>query len=175
VGGSFDSFNGVPRQCIVRLNSDGAVDGALDVGAGVPSGDYIQAVVRNLVPLADRRFIAGGAFRSFGGVERPWVARFEATGAVDREFYADLPVSCREAASLALQPDGKLLVLAVRGDGIFLSFSGCCRRGREIQSLSLWWRSVTSLFLVYSEVHRTWVPCPPSDVLDFSALKPPNI
>jgi uncharacterized delta-60 repeat protein len=120
VGGSFGSFNGMPRQCIVRLKSDGAVDGALDVGTVVPSGDYHQAIVRNLVPLADGRFIAGGAFRSFGGVERPWVARFEATGVVDREFYAELPVPCREAASVVLQPDGKLLVLAVRGDGVFI-------------------------------------------------------
>ncbi len=85
VGGSFDSFNGAPRQCIARLNSDGSVDLSLDVGSSTPSGDYHQARVRVLVPLMDNRFFAGGAFRSFADVERPCVARFEATGAVDRE------------------------------------------------------------------------------------------
>jgi len=57
VGGWFSSINGVPRNNIARLNTDGSLDLSFDPGAG-PISDVLC-----LVPQPDGKVLVGGANR----------------------------------------------------------------------------------------------------------------
>lgn len=116
IGGSFTSVNGVPRNRLARLNRDGSVDQSFDVGAG------FDAPVRAILFQPDGRIIVGGSFTNVNGVARNYVARLEASGALDAGFMAGVAGANNPAYALALQADGKLVV-----GGDFTVFNGVTR------------------------------------------------
>ncbi len=61
VGGLFHEVGGYWRRNIVRLTSEGHVDGCFDPGLGLAEGSE-GAPVRAMVPQADGRIVIGGAF-----------------------------------------------------------------------------------------------------------------
>lgn len=68
VGGSFDSVNNVARNNLVRLHTNGTVDGTL------VSGSSRDDFIRCLSQLPDGRIAVGGAFQSYAGAARSsWV------------------------------------------------------------------------------------------------------
>ncbi len=69
VAGDFKHFNGVNRSRITRLNTDGSTDPTINFGSGPNS--FVAALA--LQP--DRKIILGGAFTTFDGVPRPYIAR----------------------------------------------------------------------------------------------------
>jgi uncharacterized delta-60 repeat protein len=103
LGGIFNSFNGVPRNGIVRLNTDGSVDTTFDPGSGASSGVFAMAV------LPDRKILVAGRFRSFNGVRRHQIARLNADGSLDTTFDPG-PGPNAEIITLNVQPDGKILI-----------------------------------------------------------------
>lgn len=56
IGGYFQSYNGVNRKSIARLNSDGSLDLTFDVGTGI-SGNVTSIVVKS-----DTKILLGGSF-----------------------------------------------------------------------------------------------------------------
>lgn len=107
VGGYFTVFNGSPRRGIVRLNAAGSVDTSFDPGAGADDGLSAIAV------QPDGKIVIGGAFTHFNGVARNRIARLTADGQLDPSFNPGSAVAgTRSPAvlSLALQPDGKILL-----------------------------------------------------------------
>lgn len=100
--GNFGSFNGVPRNNVVRLNTDGAVDSSFDPGNGADGGVYAAAIQSGKVTL-------GGAFKLVNGFARNYIVRLSAAGAVDAGFNAntgaDYPVS-----AIAQDAAGKVFV-----------------------------------------------------------------
>lgn len=68
-GGAFTSFNGVERNRLVRLNPDGSVDYAFNMGTG--ADNFINTVALQ----TDRKVVIGGGFRRFDGVPRNYIAR----------------------------------------------------------------------------------------------------
>lgn len=61
IGGNFSTVNGVARNNIARLNTNGSLDTSFDPGTG-PNGD-----VRALEILADGSILAGGDFSTWNG------------------------------------------------------------------------------------------------------------
>lgn len=106
VAGQFTSMNGVGRSGIARLNADGSVDPTFNHGAG--TNDTVYAVA--LQP--DGKVVIGGSFTAVNGVAREYLARLNADGSLDTTFtgpnFAD--TTGWWVQSLALQPDGKILV-----------------------------------------------------------------
>ena len=102
VGGNFGSFNGIPRSNIVRLNTNGGVDGSFDPGNGADGGVYSVALQGNNLFL-------GGAFRLINGATRNYIARLKGNGSVDESFNsntgADYPV-----LAIAQSTNGKILM-----------------------------------------------------------------
>jgi uncharacterized delta-60 repeat protein len=115
---------GVPydtTNAIFRLK----VNGSLDVGfkkitlrtdrpTGPPYAGYIA-----LDP--EGRFLIGGRFDSVNGVARQNVARFEADGTLDTTFDPNSLSDFDKVSSLALQPDGKIVIASNDSSAAFFS------------------------------------------------------
>lgn len=114
VAGNFDSINGVVRNTIGRLNSDGSLDPSFDPGAGVSSTDTNFRVpwVSALAIQPDGKVILGGQFTDVGGTARRNIARLDTNGSVDASFDPGTGAT-GDAASVeaaALQSDGKIVI-----------------------------------------------------------------
>jgi uncharacterized delta-60 repeat protein len=121
LGGSFFTFDGHPRESVVRLLSDGSVDPSFTTAGGGASG------VSAVVVQPDGRILIGGGFTSYGGVTRNCIARLFADGSLDMSFNmsTDWDVGAIFGVSaIALQPDGKVLI-----GGQFTNYSVAPRKG----------------------------------------------
>jgi uncharacterized delta-60 repeat protein len=62
IGGSFTSFNGSPKNRLVRLNTNGSIDNSFNVGGSNSNNTVFSCKV-----LSDNKILLGGAFSNFNG------------------------------------------------------------------------------------------------------------
>lgn len=106
LGGYFDFINGTNRQDIARLNADGSLDDTFNSGSGTGTGSVSALAIQ-----PDGKVLLGGDFVEVQGLNRNHVARLNANGTLDTAFNpADLARSYGQVFSLAVQPDGKVLL-----------------------------------------------------------------
>jgi uncharacterized delta-60 repeat protein len=117
VGGAFVSYNGTQRNCICRLNADGTLDTTF-----APSGTGLNGVVYALALQPDGKFLVGGAFTSYNNIPSYRVCRLNSDGSLDTSFTQMGTGIDFIVYSLAIQPDGKVLV-----GGYFTSYNGIMR------------------------------------------------
>jgi uncharacterized delta-60 repeat protein/uncharacterized repeat protein (TIGR01451 family) len=114
VGGDFTTFNGVPKNHLIRLNSDGSIDNTFNIGTGANSSVY------SIILQPDGKILVAGYFTAFNSVSQNRLVRLNADGSVDNTFNigtgANNPI---ENNSMALQQDGKIVVI-----GFFTSYNG---------------------------------------------------
>ena len=121
IGGSFTSFNGNPRNYMIRLNSDGTEDTSfytnLGTGFNGPIGSiYIQS---------DGKILVGGNFSSLNGNTRNYIVRLNSDGTEDTSFYTNLISTgigtgfSNQIHCIREQSDGKIIV-----GGAFASLNG---------------------------------------------------
>jgi uncharacterized delta-60 repeat protein len=118
IGGSLRSVGDVQRVSLARLQSDGTLDTSFDPDAiqtenGLESGTGIDPFAIALQP--DGKLIVGGALshdlRAMGHI-----ARLHPNGSVDQSFarvsvsVAGFPSRVAGVASVAVQPDGRILI-----------------------------------------------------------------
>src|SRR5450432_670615 len=120
VVGLFTAFNGVETGNIERLNADGTIDSSFNTGTGFTTNGIEECVV--LQP--DGKIIVGGVFGQFNGVLRRSLLRLNADGSLDTTFApsAGIQGAGRGVYSIALQPDGKMIV-----GGNFTTFNSTSR------------------------------------------------
>ncbi len=116
VAGDFTAVDGVPRNHLARLNSDGSLDVTFDPGNG------FNGAVAALAVQSDGKLIVGGDFSGFNGAGRNRIARLNPDGTLDTSFSVGSGFN-GAVQSLYLQPDGKVVAA-----GRFTSFSGTPRR-----------------------------------------------
>lgn len=80
IGGQFTNYNGVARNRIARLFSDGSLDTTFNPGTGA---DYH---VYSTVTLPDSSILLGGFFNNFDGKPKDYLAKISATGQFDLSF-----------------------------------------------------------------------------------------
>jgi uncharacterized delta-60 repeat protein len=104
--GNFTTFNGTASNRIVRLLSDGSSDPAFNPGTGADGTIYAVLV------QPDGKIVIGGGFTIYNGTAREYLARLNPDGSLDTGFVGPdfASTSGWRVESLALQPDGKLLV-----------------------------------------------------------------
>jgi uncharacterized delta-60 repeat protein len=102
-GGGFANYNGTPRRCIARVNSDGSLDGGFNPGQGAIGS------IRSLIRQSDGRVIIAGIFTSYNGTLSSNIARVNANGSVDFTYNVGAGLD-GVAHTLVLQPDGRVLV-----------------------------------------------------------------
>ena len=110
IGGLFNSYDGVSRTHIARLNSNGTLD--LSFAPVFPND-----VVRSIVVQPDGKILIGGDFTFVNGFSRNHIARLNDDGSLDS--WAPASGGNGVVSTLVLQPDGKIVV-----GGGFLSFAG---------------------------------------------------
>ena len=112
LGGWFTTFNGVSRNRVVRLNTDGNIDNSFNPGSGANS------FVNTMAIQADGKILAGGGFTSFNGVTHNRIVRMLSDGSLDPSFDASVGAD-NSVFTLLPQSDGKLMVA-----GSFTSYNG---------------------------------------------------
>jgi uncharacterized delta-60 repeat protein len=119
IAGTFNTVNGTPFGNIARLLPNGTVDPAFLPGSGTPGFQMIE----DMVLQPDGKILIGGNFTSVSGTPRKGLARLNADGSLDTGFTPGSGImhSAQNAfvSSLALQPDGKILI-----GGDFESYNG---------------------------------------------------
>jgi len=112
VGGNFTSYNGTSVNRIVRLNTDGSVDGSFSVGSGFNNIVYSMAV------QSDGKVLAVGRLTSYNGTSTNRIARLNSNGSIDTSFSVGSGFNSI-VWSIAVQSDGKILA-----GGNFSSYNG---------------------------------------------------
>jgi uncharacterized delta-60 repeat protein len=102
--GAFSTYDGVSRNGIARLLSDGSLDPSFAPGTGVERGWPFAVAVQ-----PDGKIILSGWFTVARGKVRPRLARFNHDGALDDTFLPGLGANSN-VYTLALQPDGKIIL-----------------------------------------------------------------
>ena len=115
IGGGFTDYNGTSRYFIARLNTIGSLDAFF--------APYIwpDLEVHSVALQPDGKVLIGGAFTSYNGTFRFRITRLNTDGSLDVSFNP-LDGANNNVNSIALQPDGKILI-----GGNFTDYNGISR------------------------------------------------
>ena len=80
---------------------------SIDIGFG--NGDGANHPINSIALQPDGKVLIGGQFTSYNGTSRNYIARLNADGSLDASFNPGVGASSF-VYSLALQPDGKVLI-----------------------------------------------------------------
>lgn len=103
VGGLFATFNGVTKNNIVRLNSDGSIDSGFLTGSGTNN------ILKKILLQPDGKILIGGGFMTFNGVSRKTIARLNPNGTLDNTFNPGAGTYIG-VETIAMQADGNLII-----------------------------------------------------------------
>lgn len=103
IGGRFSNYNGVSRNGIARINTDGTVDATFNLGTGVNNSIYSLAV------QTDGKILISGLFTTFNGITRNRFARLNTDGTLDTTFDPGTGPD-NIIYSIVTQTDGKIII-----------------------------------------------------------------
>lgn len=103
VGGQFTNYNGTGSSYIARLNTDGIYDNIFNIGTGFDLDVFALAI------QSDGKIIVGGDFSTYNGTGSNFITRLNTDGTYDNTFSIGTGFD-NYVLSLAIQPDGKILV-----------------------------------------------------------------
>ena len=117
IGGTFTSYNGIARNNIARLNTDGTLDATFNPGTGADGGGGVWTTSIQ----SDGKIIIGGFFTSYNGIARNRIARLNTDGALDTSFNPGAGAN-DNVKTTSIQSDGQLII-----GGQFTSYDGIAR------------------------------------------------
>jgi uncharacterized delta-60 repeat protein len=115
VCGFFTTYQGVARNQIARLNTDGTLDVTFNPGSGPFSSDSSQ-IIRDVAIDSNGKILASGYFSSFNGATRNCLVRLNSDGSVDTSFNGNNLIGFLGGAltkrinAIEVLPDGKLVI-----------------------------------------------------------------
>jgi uncharacterized delta-60 repeat protein len=112
VGGEFTNYNGTIMNSIVRLNTDGSLDGTFNIGTGA------NLPIQTITIQPDGKIIIGGDFTSYNGTLINRIARLNADGSLDGTFNIGTGAN-QSIRTVTIQSDGQLII-----GGSFTSYNG---------------------------------------------------
>lgn len=80
IGGYFEHYGNDAVSNIARLNSNGTLDASFNIGTGADS-DILTSTIQS-----DGKIVIGGAFSSYNGTTRNYLARINTDGSIDGTF-----------------------------------------------------------------------------------------
>jgi uncharacterized delta-60 repeat protein len=106
IGGDFGCVGNIYQNRLVRLNADGSVDQSFAYTAASPGGQ-----VNSIVLQPDGKILVGGLY--VGSDNSPFVSitRLNSDGTTDASFTQGNLPSNRGIKQIALQPDGKIVII----------------------------------------------------------------
>ncbi|MFT3910112.1 MAG: T9SS type A sorting domain-containing protein [Ferruginibacter sp.] len=105
IGGSFTIYNSTARNRIARLNTDGTLDNSF-----APGATGTNSTVNSIAQQSDGKIMIGGAFTTYNSTTKNRIARLNTDGSLDNTFNVGTGAD-NAVTSIALQPDGKILVV----------------------------------------------------------------
>jgi uncharacterized delta-60 repeat protein len=121
IGGVFTTYNGVTKNGIVRINNDGTIDPTF---SGTGTGGNTTTYIATIAVQPDGKILIGGYFPIYNGVAKNHIARLNADGTIDNTFTGTGAGGNSAVQSIALQPDGKILI-----GGSFTTYNGVAKNG----------------------------------------------
>jgi uncharacterized delta-60 repeat protein len=115
--GAFTSFNGVSRNGLARLNSDGSLDTTFAF-----TGTGLNSAPDSFALQSDGKILVSGFFTNYNGTPIGKLARLNADGTLDSSFVLTGTGINASAQCIAVQPDGAILI-----GGWFTSYNGTAR------------------------------------------------
>ena len=115
IGGLFTTFNGIIKNRIARLTTDGSPDNSFSTGTGADLGIHSIAV------RPDGKILIGGLFTMYNGAETGFLAQLQPNGVLDTTFQAGTNIDSG-ILSVILQEDEKILI-----GGFFDTYNGINR------------------------------------------------
>jgi uncharacterized delta-60 repeat protein len=103
VSGSFTSYDGVPINGLVRLNTDGSIDNTFDVGTGFNGSVYNVAIDSN------GKIIFIGDITLYNGNSIGYIVRLNSDGTIDNTFNTGTGFDYW-SEGLFIQSDNKIIV-----------------------------------------------------------------
>ena len=118
IGGWLTTYNGIARNYIARLNTDGTLDTSFNSGTGASGAVYTTSI------QSDGKIIIGGAFTSYNGIARSNIARLNADGTLDTSFNPGMGYNSSDVVrTTSIQSDGKIII-----GGQFTTINGNARK-----------------------------------------------
>ena len=118
VGGAFSAFNGIVKQGIVRINSDGSLDNSFKSNPGLGSS---SSYVRSMVIQSDGAIIIYGSFSQYNGVDKRNIAKLNSDGTLDYSLSTGADDGIN---SILIQSDKKIII-----GGWFKTYNGVIKDG----------------------------------------------
>jgi uncharacterized delta-60 repeat protein len=115
IGGGFTIYNGTHINRIARLHADGSLDASFNPESGP------NILVSSTSIQSDGKIIIGGAFTSYNGTPRNYIARLNTDGSLDASFNPGTGASS-VVRTISIQSDGKIII-----GGEFTSYNGIGR------------------------------------------------
>ena len=103
VGGTFTTYSGLTANRMIRLNTDGTIDGTFNVNTG------FNSTVKAIVMQPDNKILCCGFFNSFNGSYQGYLIRLNSDGTKDDTF----PISSgfnNAVYTIKLLPNNQLLI-----------------------------------------------------------------
>lgn len=112
VVGAFTTYEGLAAKYMVRLNPDGTRDDSFQMGSGFAIQQFSTYTWVDVVKIqADGKLLVGGEdVKSYGGHVSESLVRINPDGSPDTSFVYDPTAYNLGVQSLAIQPDGKIIV-----------------------------------------------------------------
>lgn len=104
IAGTFTNYSWTPANRIIRLNSDGTVDGSFKTWNGFATNG-----VNILAIQSDGKIIAGGQFTAYSWTSSNRIVRLNADGSIDTGFTVGSGFNS-DVQDIGIQSDGKIVV-----------------------------------------------------------------
>ena len=104
IGGTLTSVDGTARANFARLNANGTHDLTFNPGTGP------NAPIQTIGVQADGKAIISGNFTNYNGAPINRIARINVDGSLDTSFNVGTGLPDPGAQTIAVQPDGKILL-----------------------------------------------------------------
>jgi uncharacterized delta-60 repeat protein len=105
--GQFSTYNGVSRNGIVRINSNGSIDTSFNPGTGFNVTPY-SVLVNTVCLQPDGKIIAGGVFYTYNGITKNGIIRLHPNGSIDTTFNAG--TGTNGINDIKLQQNGQIII-----------------------------------------------------------------
>ncbi|MDX2188374.1 MAG: T9SS type A sorting domain-containing protein [Bacteroidota bacterium] len=100
IGGWFESYNGIPKNRLVRLNSNGSLDSTFNLGTGP------DRAVKAIAVQQDGKILIGGEFDNYNSITCNHITRLNKDGTFDISFKSGTGTN-NYVNDIALQSNGK--------------------------------------------------------------------
>jgi uncharacterized delta-60 repeat protein len=105
VVGDFSNYNATSSEKIIRLNTDGTIDGTFTIGTGFDNG------VAGVKIQSDGKIVVVGNISNYDGTSCSGIARLNSSGSADITFITNTGAGISGGPyGLTIQPDDKIIV-----------------------------------------------------------------